>query len=261
MAINNEATLTTALGGAQAQPVVKSSVANAAAGQKFSLYRAAGSYPAQPAIPGAAVVCNNATAGAILPPFAVTGGNRLYVDQVSAQLGAANQFELVDRLIHSGNLNGTLTTAQAINTPALPARATGKKVRWYAEWYTDTGATASNATFNVTHTDATTNTVVIAVGGTVRAGRKIELVSPAGKDIASIQQVTLSVSTGTAGAFGVTAETQTPVTFGVLAANGSVEYERLIRDVGDGTECLALNVNCTTTSTGALEGKLTFMQG
>lgn len=261
MAITTEAGLIAARATGAPQPYLKSSVASTVAGQKFSLYRAAGSWPAQPAIPAAAVVCNNLTAGAIPLPFVVTGGNTVYCDAVALQLTIANQIELVDRLIHSGGLNGTLLTAQAINTPALPPRAAGKKVRWYAEWYTDTGATASNATFNVTHTDATTTTIVIAVGGTVRAGRKIELISTVGKEIASIQQVTLSASTATAGSFGVVAETHTPIKASVLTANGVIEYESLVRRIGDGTECLSMNVNCTTTSTGVVEAQLMFMQG
>jgi hypothetical protein len=262
MAITTEAGLIAARAAGAPQPYLKSSIASVVAGQKFSLYRAAGSWPAQPAIPAAAVVCNNATAGAIPLPFVVGGGNTVYVDAIAAQLAIANQMELVDRLIHSGGLSGIVVGVQAINTPALPARATDKKVRWYLEWYTDTGATASNATVAFTHTDATTNTAVIAVGGTVRAGRKIEIVSSAGKQIASIQQITsLSASTGTAGNFGVVAECHTPIKAGVLAANGNVEYESLIRKIGDGTECLSMNMNCSTTSTGIVEALLTFIQG
>lgn len=262
MAITTEAGLLAARASGGPAEYIKSSIANAAAGFLFSLYRAAGSKPAQPAIPGAAAVCTNATAGAIALPFTVSGGNALYCDATAMQFAVAGQLRLVDRIIHHGGLNGTVLTAQAINTPAIPAGIDPAKCRWFAEWYADTGATASNATFAVTHTDATTANIVIAVGGTVRAGRKIELVSPVGKPIASIQQLTsLSASTGTAGNFGVTCQQYTGIKIGVLAANTSNEYESLMRKMPRADACLTVEVLCTTTSTGNLEGDFFLMQG
>lgn len=262
MTITTEAGLIAARASGAPAQFVKSSVANSAAGQLFSLYRAAGSTPAQPAIPAAAAVCTKDTAGAIALPFAVSGGNSLYCDSIAMQFAVAGQLRLVDRIIHHGGLNGTTLGVQSINTPAIPAGVDAAKCRWFAEWYADTGATASNATFAVTHTDATTANIVIAVGGTVRAGRKIELVSPVGKPIASIQQLTsLSASTGTAGNFGVTCQQYTGVRAGVLAANGTIEYESLMRILPRPDACLAAEIFCTTTSTGNIEGDFFLMQG
>lgn len=78
------------------------------------------------------------------------------------------------------------------------------------EWYADTGATASNATINVTYNDGTSGDLsVVAVGGTVRTSRVIPLnglipAAASGKYIRDINTVILSASTGTAGNFGFT---------------------------------------------------------
>lgn len=259
---NVEAALIAARASGRPSEIIKASVGNAAAGQLFSLYRAAGTVPQQPAIPAAHVVCTNATGGAIAPKFTMVGGNSLYVDAIACQFQNAGQMRIVDRIIHGGGLNGTVLTAQPINTPALPAGVVAAHCRWFAEWYADTGATAANATFAVTHTDATTANIVIAVGGTVRTSRKIELVPAAGKIIASVQQLTsLTASTGTAGNFGITCQQYFSVKAGVLAGNTSIEYESLMREVPRPDACLAAEILCTTTSTGIVEGDIFLMQG
>jgi hypothetical protein len=260
MAITTEAHLIAARAGSRPIQIVKQSVTSVS-GTKSSLYRLLGGFPAQPPIPTAAVVCNAATEGALAPPFAVLPGNELYVDAISMQLGAVAQIEIVDRVIHSGGLNATLTTPQAINTPALPPRASAAQCRWYCEFYLDGGGTAANATFNVTHTDSTTSAIVVSIVASVRSARKIELVPAAGKIISSVQQVTLSASTGTASNFGVVAEQFSGVKAGVLAANGTIEYEGLVRRVGSADACLSANLNCTGISTGAVEGSIQLMQG
>lgn len=262
MAITTEAGLISARAGGRTSEIIKASVANTIAGGLFSLYRSAGTAPAQPpAAPTTHVICTSATVGAIAPKFAMVGGNSLYIDSIAAQFGVAGQMRIVDRVIHGGGLNGTLTTAQAVNTPALPGTVDAASCRWFLEWYADTGATASNATVVGTYTDATAASIVVAVGGTVRTGRKIELIPAVGKTLASVQTVQLSASTATAGNFGVTCQKYIGVRAGVLAANTSIEYESLMRLVGRPDACLAAEILCTTTSTGALEGDIFLMQG
>ena len=262
MAITTEAGLIAARASGRPSEIIKASLASTVAGQLFSLYRAAGTAPQQPVPPTTHVVCTNATAGAIAPQFAMVGGNSLYIDSISNQFAVAGQMRIVDRVIHGGGLSGTVLTAQAINTPALPDTITPARCRWFLEWYADTGATASNATIAVTHTDATSANIVVAIGGTVRTGRKIELVPAAGKIIASVLQCTsLSASTGTAGNFGVTCQHYSGVKAGVLAANTSIEYESLMREMPRPDACLAAEILCSTISTGAVEGDIFLMQG
>ncbi len=196
-------------------PIDKSSLASTAAGQYFSLWRTTGN-PGQGAIPAAAAVCDNALLGGI--PF-TNPTNPVYQYLGWAQLVFTNvstTVEIRDRLAHQGGLSGVVTTAQAANVDVsgggsnLPARIGASDysdVSWSLDWYADTGATSVNVSIDVTYNDNSTGTVTLtAIGATVRSGRSIPFTSAvAGKFIKSVQNVTLSATTGTAGSFGVTA--------------------------------------------------------
>jgi hypothetical protein len=128
--------------------------------------------------------------------------------------------------------------------------------------YTDGGATASNATVNVTYNDGTTgNLNVIAVGGTLRIGRSISLTPfipntvPA-KFIRGINSVILSASTTVAGNVGFTArrhKDKFPMSTVNLAGNFDWAQCRLAEFPNDA--CGELMVICSTTSTGAIRGE------
>jgi hypothetical protein len=201
----------------------KASISNATAGGYHSMFRATGQ-PGQGAIPGAAAVCANGLLG--------TFGFANQTPPATSYLGWMNGLatnsavviEIHDRLMHMGGLSGIVFTPTVQNvlldvhaniaTSNLAARigdANYSDIQWWMEWYTDTGATASNATINVTYNDGTSgNLTLVAVGGTVRASRMIPLnglipAADSGKFIRDINTVTLSASTGTAGSFGFTA--------------------------------------------------------
>lgn len=243
----------------------KASIANAAAGQIFSLWRATG-VPAQGAIPAAAAICTSALTGAIGFANQTAPVTSYYAWQTIATGNAATGVEVHDRLAHMGGLNGTLLTAQTVGvdlqTLGLGAARRGdanfSDVQWWLEWYTDTGATASNATVNVTFNDATTgNLAVIAVGGTVRASRMIPLVSNvAGKFIRGVNNVTLSASTGTAGNFGVTAtRPRTAVNANTPNKVEQFDWAQLGLPEIPNDSCLMKVMLCSTTSTGTVRGQ------
>ena len=222
MAIASLDALVDAMGNNSSRVVIdKASLSNATAGAFHSLWRATGQ-PGQGAIPTSAAVCNNTLLGSI--QFAQqTAPATSYLGILEGMCtNSGTTLEIHDRLMHMGGLNGTLLTAQTVNvdvnanlaTDNLDARkgdANYSDIQWWLEWYTDTGATASNATVNVTYNDGTSgNLTVQAVGGTVRASRMFPLnalipAAAAGKYIRDVNDVTLSASTGTAGNFGVTA--------------------------------------------------------
>lgn len=261
-------------------PIVidKASLPNAVAGQLFSLWRATGQ-PAQAAIPTTAALCTNALTGAI--PFTQqTSPNTSYIGRLS--LNSSNNamsFELYDRIAHMGGLVLNVTTSQPVtgldldpaglNPPADRLGATNySSGQWFLDVYADGGATASNATINVTYGDGTSgNLTLLAVGGTLRAGRRIALtplipVADQGKFIRRPNSVILSASTGTAGNFGFT-------------------YSRFLTDsdslVGNKTEkndwamlglpnvpngaCLEIMAVCSTTTTGTLRGNGKIVHG
>lgn len=199
----------------------KASIANAAAGQFHSLWRATGQ-PGQGAIPAAAATCDNTLLGAI--QFTQqTAPSTSYLGIFQAlNTNASTTLEIHDRLMHMGGLSGTVTTAQTVNLDLfanlandnLDARkgdANFSDVQWWLEWYTDTGATVVTATINVTFNDGTSaNLTGISLAATRRASfmqplNSLIAAADSGKYIRDVNTVTLSATTGAAGSFGVTA--------------------------------------------------------
>lgn len=248
----------------------KASLSNAVAGQYFSLWRATGQ-PGQGAIPAAAATCNNALTGAMgfsqqTAPATSYGG---WANAVCSN--SAVTVEVHDRLMHMGGLNGTLLTAQTVgidfngvtadNMAARIGDTNYSDIQWWLEWYTDTGATASNATIAVTYNDGTTgNLTVVAVGGTVRAGRMIPLnnlipAAASGKYIRGVGSVTLSASTATAGSFGVTA-TRPRMTMPLPLANKMEIFDWAALGLPEifNSSCLFPIELCSTTTTGTVRG-------
>ena len=270
----NVDTIAAALGDPSADRIIvdKASLANAAAGQFFSLWRATGQ-PAQGAIPGTTpAIPTSATTGAM--GFTnVTAPIYNFLLWLYLQCSnSAMSPEIWDRVAHMGGLVLNVTTAQ--NITGLDLSASGlnlgadrrgasnySDIQWFLEVYTDGGATASNATINVTYGDASTgNLNVQAVGGTLRAGRLIPLTPliPAGsqgKFIRGINSVTLSASTGTAGSFGFTAaRPRTVLPLPLANKTESADWAQLGLPVIPNDACLMIAMLCGTTSTGTLRG-------
>lgn len=261
MAITTEAGYVTAKANAQVAPVLKASLANMAAGIQASLWRATG-LPTQPAIPGAAAVVDRTTVGGILLKALTTGDTR-YLDGFVLNCANAGALCLCDRLLHMGGLNGTLTTAQNVNTPALPTGrcdANGADVEWWLEWYTDTGGTAVTATVNVTCDDNSTPNVSVSLAATRRAGMMLPIIPPTGRTIKAVNTVTLSATTGAAGSFGVTATKPVGVMAGISVANVADRAESLLVPI-HASSCLMLRVDCSTTSTGQVVGAVRMIEG
>lgn len=248
----------------------KASIANAAAGQFHSLWRATGQ-PGQGAIPTAAAVCNSALLGGF--NFSQQSApNTSYVGYLEAVCqNNAVTLEVHDRLMHMGGLNGTLTTAQAVNldlngvTADNMANRIGdanySDIQWWLEWYTDTGATVTTVTVNVTYNDGTTgNLTGISLAATRRASFMQPLnglipAAAAGKYIRAVNTVTLSVTTGTAGNFGVTAtRPRSSLLCPVANLKWSADWAALPVSEIPNSSCLFLLQIAGTTSTGTVRG-------
>lgn len=273
MTITTRDKLVDALGNSSSRFVIdKASIANAVAGAYYSLWRATGQ-PGQGAIPTSTAVPTDATVGAMgftqqVAPSTSYGG------WASATCSnSAVTIEIHDRLAHMGGLVGNVTTAQTVTgfdlssllaTSNLDARkgdANYSDVQWWVEWYTDTGATASNATVSATFNDGTVaNLSVFAAGGTVRASRMIPLngliaSAQAGKFIRGIGSITLSASTGTAGNLGITA-TRPRMTLPLPLANKVeiFDWAQLGFPEIYNSSCLFPIQLCSTTTTGTVRG-------
>lgn len=249
----------------------KASIGNATAGQIISLWRATGQ-PGQAAIPTTAAVPTKALLGALNFDNQTAPATSYIAWLFLQSSNAAMSPEIHDRIAHMGGLVLNVTTLQPptgslidLVTLAPPAARLGatnySDVQWFLEVYADGGATASNATINVTYNNGTSgNLNVVAVGGTLRAGRMIPLTpliptAQQGLFIRAINSVQLSASTGTAGNFGFTCTRQRTAL--PLPLNNKTEvgdWASLGLPEVPNDSCLQIVMPTSTTSTGTLRG-------
>ena len=273
MAVNLDS-IAAALGSGSADRLIidKASIANMTAGTFCSLWRATGQ-PAQGAIPGTTpAIPTSATTGAPAITNQTDPVQNFMLWAYAASGNSAMTLEIWDRVAHMGGLVLNVTTQQNITGLNLGASGLNlsaarrgasnySDIQWFLETYTDGGATASNATINVTYDDDSTgNLNVQAVGGTLRASRLLPLTpliptAQQGKFIKGVNSVTLSASTGTAGSFGFTAvrpRTQMPLP--VANKGESFDWAQLGLPVIPPDACLMYALLTSTTSTGTLRG-------
>jgi len=266
MAITNRDTLVNALAASVNYKIFKASNASLTAGVISSLWRTLGN-PTQGAIPTTSAVCTNGLLGSFILPSITT--EKLYIGKASLSLGVAGNIFIMDRLAHRGGLVGNIATAQTVNldiaTPVSQNRclANGSNVQWYLEWYAATGATAVTATINYTnYNDVTGRTTTVALAATRPISCMLPILPASGDlGIKSIQTVTLSATTGTAGNFGVTAIKQIAEVPIILANTGSiVDYAGLGLPEISSDSCIMFSVLTSTTSSGLLMGSIDILK-
>lgn len=272
MTINTRDQLVNAMANNSSRIVVdKASLANAAAGQFHSLWRATGQ-PGQGAIPTAIAVCDNTLLGSVQFNQQISPATSYLGILESLESLSAMTLEVHDRLIHMGGLVGNIATVQTVNLDLIGYLATSNmdarkgddnysNIQWWLEWYTDTGATVVTATVAVTYNDGTTgNLTGVSLAATRRASFMLPLnvlipAADAGKYIRGVVSVTLSATTGTAGNFGVTATRFRAANFMPIAnARFTSDWAELGLPEIPNSSCLQFVVMCSTTSTGALRG-------
>lgn len=247
----------------------KASLANTAAGQFHSLWRATGQ-PGQGAIPAAAAVCSNELTGALQFTQQTDPATSYLAIIEGLCSNNASTLEIHDRLMHMGGLVGNVATAQTVgvdistnlatnNLDARKGNSDYSDIQWWFEWYTDTGSTACTATVNVTYNNGTTgNLTGISLAATRRATFMAPLngfipAADSGKYIRGINTVTLSVTTGTAGSFGVTATRYRAAIYKPIAnARFTADWASLGLPEIKNTSCLMCIQIAGTTSTGTV---------
>lgn len=245
----------------------KASIASQTAGIMCSFWKAAG-FPTVGVTPTTAAYCTSATVGGFQLPSVIT--ELLYIGKLGAALTTAGQLILFDRLANMGGLSGIVATAQTVNldivTPASQGRCgtDGKNVLWCFEWYTATGATAVTATISYTNeSDVAGRTTTVALAATRPVGCLLPILpNSADARIKSIQTITLSATTGTAGNFGVTAITR-QLEIPMVAANvGAIlDYAGTCLEQVSPNSCLMFGLLPSTTSTGNLLGSFEILKG
>ena len=272
MTITSRDQLIDAMGNSSSRFILdKASIASQAAGNYVSMWRATGQ-PGQGAVPTTAAVCTTALTGAMgfAQQTAPATSYGAYMEVVTSN--SAMTVEIHDRIAHSGGLNGTLGTAQTVgidlstllstsNVGVRIGDANYSDVQWWLEWYTATGSTAVTATVAVTYGDGTSgNLTALSLAATRPAGFMVSLnalipAASSGKYIRAVNTVTLSVSTSTAGNFGVTA---TRIRMASMCPVANLKTISNWADLGfpeiGNSACLFPVVLTSTTSSGTLRG-------
>ena len=205
----------------------------------------------------------SSTAGAI--PFTnPTGSNTLYLGRFAATSSSANSLILIDRLVHTAGLSGTSTSAQTVNSTAITRTYnSGANVGCWIEVYTQLGSTAVTATVSYTNQSGTSGrSGTAAIPATAKVGLVVPLSLQSGDTgVQSVQSVTLSASTGTAGSFGITLA-QRIATIPLNANIGQTfDYAQVGLPQIQPSACLSYYVLPSTTSTGSIITELTLVQG
>lgn len=268
MAINSIDGIANGLGnGAQNVVINKASVSTQIAGGFSSLWRTTG-LPAQGPVPTAATACNKATVGSFVFPNAPTGLSNYIARMSTTAANASTDIQIHDRLAHMGGLSGTVVTAQTVN---LDVTATANRngpdtfaeVQWWLEWYTATGSTATVATISYTNAEGTAGrTTTVSIAASTAASRMFQIIGAGGEFIQSIQSVTLSVTSGTVGNFGVTA-TRFIGGHTTAAANTGIssDWQMLGLPRVEDDACLFFTMVASTTTTGVIYGNVKIIQG
>jgi hypothetical protein len=169
------------------------------------------SFNPAPATPTTSVALNKNSAQSIGPiPNISTGRLTFLGGRFNTSTFGAGGMLLVDLLNVSGGLNGTLTTAQTTNLPtaALTRYTSGEGVMAGIVVYTTVGTTATTVTISYTNSAGTSGrtSTAISIGNTGfrEAGVLLPIPLQAGDTgVESIESVTVTATTGTAGNFGI----------------------------------------------------------
>lgn len=200
------------------------------------------------------------------PKFPAPAGVR-YLAGVDITALNAGTILVYDRVWSCSGFSGTVNTAQSVTGfPALTRPdVNGTGLELWVECYTATGASASNITVQYTNTDGTPgrNTISVAHPTSMPAGRMYNVNLQSGDvGVKSIQSVTLSASTGTAGNFGVTLMRRLAVIpISVVSVTNSMDFASVKMPVVQENAAINLIHLATSSTIGNILGNLTFIDG
>lgn len=113
---------------------------------------------------------------------------------------------LIDRLVHSGGMSGTVTTEQAVTAASLPRYTDGVGVVAALAVYSALGTTSVTASINYTNqagTSGMASKAVLIPANAPARGIYPFCLEDGDTGVQSVQGLTLSGTTGTAGNFGI----------------------------------------------------------
>lgn len=198
-------------------------------------------------------------------------GQYNYVHSINAVFPstASGTLYFKDCLWACSGFDGTLTTVQNITGfPTLQRDInSGSDLELWLEVYTNIGATGFNITVNYTKSDNTTTSYTQTLtGGEMNATTPLMLNIPPG-GIKSIQSIQLSVSSGTAGNFGLSlyrsiCEISQPrgTTFTIPTTRYSYDWTKTGLARIEPGSAVAIFANAVSTTTGAINGSLNLIR-
>lgn len=184
---------------------------SATTGRTFRLTASWQTFLPAPAVPTTSIALDKDSAQSIGPiPAISTGVLRMLGARINTSTLGAGGFILLDLLNVSGGLSGIVTTAQTTNLPtaALTRYTSGEGVMAGIVIYTVVGTTATTITISYTNqagTPGQTSTATTFGGTTFREAAILIPIPLAAGDtgVRSVESVTVTATTGTAGNFGV----------------------------------------------------------
>lgn len=248
----------------------KASLANTAAADRISLFRATG-IPTQPSTPTTTVntvTCAvTDTTGAINFGMSVATGQTAYIAKLALADSIVNSIFICDRLLHSGGYVANTTALNTITSADLPTDrgldlTNYTDIHWFIEVYSDLGATGGSLTVVYDSPTLSSQSCTVTVPNTCRAGKLLEIIPNLGYPIVRIRSTRFTTSTGTAGSFGITAVKEHGM-FPTNTANIGALYDFAQVGLHDvpANACIMFYVLCSTTSTGIVTGLLRIIKG
>lgn len=270
MTITSMDGLVAALGASQDLKLYLPSVTNVAGGWVNLNLAGTSSFGilATPTAYGSGGTTYTQTAGTAGYPHWTAGtGTVSYLARLNATFASAGALFVYDLMWACSGFSGIVTTAQTVvSFSGMPTRnTTGLGCEIWVYCTTATGATASNITCSYTNQAGVSGhtTVSTAMITSMPAGRMFQLLLQSGDTgVQSIQSITLSASTGTAGSFGVMIVNRL-ATIGGLVPNvtNQFDFAGLGLPVVSDSSCLMFVNLASTTSSGIIYAAADIAQG
>lgn len=192
------------------------------------------------------------------------GTNTKYIARINMQGSTLGTLVIYDRLWHNSGQVGNVITPQTVNSTALTRYTDGVGVEIWGEVYTAMGATGS--VFSVTYTDSGDVSRIATYtqpANALSVGQMFSFIPPiGGTGCKSIQSVQLSVSTGTAGNFGlVLMRRMAEIPLTAVNIGTVMDAFALGMPIVQPSAALCPMVSCTATNTGTIIGAVDIIEG
>ena len=195
------------------------------------------------------------------------GGNAQYVGRVGLTMATAGTIHLYDLVYAASGFSGASAAAQSIvGFPSLPSRvAGGEGLELWIGCSAAIGATAHNVTVQYTNSQGTAgrNTVSTAGIASMPANRMYQVPLQSGDTgVASVQSLTLSASSGTAGNLWVMLlDRIASIACPMPNVGVSADFASLALPVIGAEACPLLAHQATATSSGIIMGQMSIIEG